>query len=116
MLLMNKDNPLYGIAGIRQVMEARLKDPQHLPLIIGIDAFMNEITALADYIVPDTHNFESWGFSAPWSGVQVKASTARWPIVEPRVAKTADGQPISMETFCIAGLSHHHSMLYHKVL
>ncbi|HDS6398718.1 TPA: tetrathionate reductase subunit TtrA [Proteus mirabilis] len=98
----NMTNPLYGIAGIRQVMEARLKDPQHLPLIIGIDAFMNETTALADYIVPDTHNFESWGFSAPWSGVQVKASTARWPIVEPRVAKTADGQPISMETFCIA--------------
>ncbi|NHW60166.1 hypothetical protein HA378_33900, partial [Escherichia coli] len=38
----------------------------------------------------------------PWSGVQTKASTARWPIIEPRVAKTADGQPISMETFCIA--------------
>ncbi|WP_220683276.1 molybdopterin-dependent oxidoreductase, partial [Pseudomonas aeruginosa] len=95
----NMTNPVYGIAGIRQVMEARLKDPKHLPLIIGIDAFMNETTALADYIVPDTHNFESWGFSAPWSGVQVKASTARWPIVEPRVAKTSEGQPISMETF-----------------
>ncbi|TBL33250.1 tetrathionate reductase subunit TtrA, partial [Klebsiella oxytoca] len=54
----NMTNPLYGIAGIRQVMEARLKDPQHLPLIFGIDAFMNETTALADYIVPDTHNFE----------------------------------------------------------
>ncbi len=63
---------------------------------------MNETTALADYIVPDTHNFESWGFSAPWSGVQVKASTARWPIVESRTAKTADGQPVSMESFCIA--------------
>ena len=35
--------------------------------------------------------------------VQVKASTARWPDCrKPRVAKTADGQPISMETFCIA--------------
>lgn len=54
-------NPVYGIAGIRQVMEEKLKDPKHLPLIIGIDAFMNETTALADYIVPDTHNFESWG-------------------------------------------------------
>lgn len=98
----NMTNPVYGVAGMRQVMETRLKDPKHLPLIIGIDAFMNETTALADYIVPDTHNFESWGFSAPWSGVQVKASTARWPIVEPRVAKTSEGQPISMETFCIA--------------
>ncbi|MGL5953626.1 MAG: molybdopterin dinucleotide binding domain-containing protein, partial [Providencia rustigianii] len=98
----NMTNPVYGIAGIRQVMEEKLKDPKHLPLIIGIDAFMNETTALADYIVPDTHNFESWGFSAPWSGVQVKASTARWPIVSSRTAKTADGQPISMEAFCIA--------------
>ncbi|WP_272521207.1 tetrathionate reductase subunit TtrA [Providencia sp. PROV202] len=98
----NMTNPVYGIAGIRQVMEEKLKDPKHLPLIIGIDAFMNETTALADYIVPDTHNFESWGFSAPWSGVQVKASTARWPIVESRTAKTADGQPVSMESFCIA--------------
>lgn len=74
-------NPVYGIAGIRQVMEEKLKDPKHLPLIIGIDAFMNETTALADYIVPDTHNFESWGFSAPWSGVQVKASTARYQLL-----------------------------------
>nr|WP_314262899.1 tetrathionate reductase subunit TtrA [uncultured Moellerella sp.] len=98
----NMTNPVYGIAGIRQVMEEKLKDPKHIPLIIGIDAFMNETTALADYIVPDTHNFESWGFSAPWAGVQVKASTARWPIVESRTAKTADGQPVSMESFCIA--------------
>lgn len=98
----NMTNPLYGIAGIRQVMEEKLKDPQHLPLIIGIDAFMNETTALADYIVPDTHNFESWGFSAPWAGVQVKASTARWPVVGSRTVKTADGQPVSMESFCIA--------------
>lgn len=64
----NMTNPVYGIAGIRQVMEEKLKDPKHLPLIIGIDAFMNETTALADYIVPDTHNFESWGFSGAWSG------------------------------------------------
>lgn len=32
----------------------------------------------------------------------MKASTARWPIVGARTAKTADGQPISMEAFCIA--------------
>ncbi len=25
---------------------------------------MNETTALADYIMPDTHNFESWNFTA----------------------------------------------------
>lgn len=63
---------------------------------------MNETTALADYIVPDTHNFESWGVSAPWAGVLVKASTARWPVVGPRTARTAQGEPVAMESFLIA--------------
>lgn len=95
-------NPLYGVPGLRAVAEEKLKDPQRLPLFIAIDAFMNETTALADYIVPDTHNFESWGFSAPWAGVASKATTARWPVVPAATAKTADGEPASMEAFCIA--------------
>ncbi|ELI8043395.1 TPA: tetrathionate reductase subunit TtrA [Yersinia enterocolitica] len=95
-------NPLYGVAGLRNLIEERLQDPRQLPLFIAIDAFMNETTALADYIVPDTHNFESWGFSAPWAGVLVKASTARWPVVEPRTARTAQGEPVAMESFLIA--------------
>ncbi|EKN5087383.1 tetrathionate reductase subunit TtrA, partial [Yersinia enterocolitica] len=95
-------NPLYGVAGLRNLIEERLQDPRQLPLFIAIDAFMNETTALADYIVPDTHNFESWGFSAPWAGVLVKASTARWPVVESRTARTAQGEPVAMESFLIA--------------
>ncbi|HDL6952925.1 TPA: tetrathionate reductase subunit TtrA [Yersinia enterocolitica] len=95
-------NPLYGVAGLRNLIEERLQDPHQLPLFIAIDAFMNETTALADYIVPDTHNFESWGFSAPWAGVLVKASTARWPVVESRTARTAQGEPVAMESFLIA--------------
>ncbi|EMM5415809.1 tetrathionate reductase subunit TtrA [Citrobacter amalonaticus] len=98
----NMTNPLYGIPGLRAVAEEKLKDPARLPLFIAIDAYMNETTALADYIVPDTHNFESWGFSAPWAGVASKATTARWPIVTAATATTADGQPVSMEAFCIA--------------
>jgi tetrathionate reductase subunit A len=95
-------NPLYGVAGLREVVERRLKDPRQLPLFIAIDAFINETSTLADYIVPDTHNFESWGFTAPWSGVMVRASTARWPVVPSRTAKTADGQPVALESFVIA--------------
>lgn len=98
----NMTNPLYGVAGLRGVAEDKLKDPARLPLFIAIDAFMNETTALADYIVPDTHNFESWGFSAPWAGVASKATTARWPVVAAATRRTADGQPVSMEAFCIA--------------
>ena len=98
----NMTNPFYGIAGLRGVAEEKLKDPARLPLFIAIDAFMNETTALADYIVPDTHNFESCGFSAPWAGVASKATTARWPVVRSATSLTADGQPASMESFCIA--------------
>lgn len=102
----NMTNPFYGIPGLRAVAEDKLKDPKRLPLFIAIDAFMNETTALADYIVPDTHNFESWGFSAPWAGVASKATTARWPIVSSATSQTADGQPVSMEAFCIAVAKH----------
>ncbi|WP_312581387.1 tetrathionate reductase subunit TtrA [Atlantibacter hermannii] len=98
----NMTNPVYGIAGFRAVAEEQLKDPARLPLFIAIDAFINETTALADYLVPDTHNFESWGFSSPWAGVASKATTARWPVVDPATARTAQGEPIAMEAFCIA--------------
>ena len=38
--------------------------------------------------------------AGPWHGVPVeKAVTARWPIVEPRTEKTADGRPICLEKF-----------------
>ena len=94
-------NPVYGIPGMHHYVEA-LKDPAKLPLIIAVDAFMNETTALADYIVPDTHAFESWGFSTPWAGVPTKTNTASWPAVTSPNVKTADGQTVSMETFIIA--------------
>lgn len=95
-------NPIYGMTGIQQITESKLKNPEILPLFIAVDAFMNETTALADYIVPDTHNFESWGFSTPWAGVPTRTSTARWPIVSSPNAKTADGETICMENFIIA--------------
>ncbi|AFJ46251.1 tetrathionate reductase subunit TtrA [Shimwellia blattae] len=98
----NMTNPLYGVPGLRGIIDAQLRDPQRLPLFIAIDAFMNETTAFADYIVPDTHNFESWGFSTPWAGVATKTTTARWPVVSAATAKTAQGEPVSMEAFCIA--------------
>lgn len=95
-------NPIYGMAGIRHITDERLTDPKYLPLFIAIDAFMNETTALADYIVPDTHNFESWGFASTWAGVPTKTTTARWPVVESANAKTVNGEVVGMETFIIA--------------
>lgn len=89
------------MTGIHHITQQKLKNPKILPLFISIDAFMNETTALADYIVPDTHNFESWGFSTPWAGVPTKTSTARWPVIASPNEKTSQGDTICMESFVI---------------
>ncbi|RRD58096.1 tetrathionate reductase subunit TtrA [Comamonadaceae bacterium OH2545_COT-014] len=95
-------NPIYGIPGLRELIEKDLADPKKLPLIISVDPLINESNAFADYIVPDSIMYESWGWVAPWNGVPTKTMTARWPVVEPRAAKAADGQPVGMETFFFA--------------
>ena len=84
-------NPLYGQAGLSKAIGEELKDPAVLPLVVSIDSFINESSALSDYLVPDTLTYESWGWATAWHGVMTKVSTGRWPIVEPRVAKTAEG-------------------------
>lgn len=94
-------NPLYGVPGLTTLLKDKLTDPKVLPLIVSVDAFINETTAIADYIVPDTVTYESWGMAGAWHGVKTKAVTARWPAVAPRTAKTADGRSICLEDFLI---------------
>jgi tetrathionate reductase subunit A len=94
-------NPIYGVPGLDNLLSEKLKDPKQLGLIISIDAFINETTALSDYLVPDTVTYESWGMATPWHGVPTKAVTARWPIVNPLTEKTADGRTINLENFFI---------------
>ncbi|MGQ9367822.1 molybdopterin-dependent oxidoreductase [Azospirillum sp. ST 5-10] len=101
-LFLWNSNPVYGIPGVRAAVEATLRDPKALPLIVAIDPFVNESSAFADYIVPDTVLYETWGWASPWAGVPTKTSTARWPVVEPRTATLPDGQHVQMETFLIA--------------
>ncbi len=100
-LIFRNTNPVYGLPGIAHLVE-RLKDPKVVPLIISIDPFINESSAIADYIVPDSTMYETWGFTKPWGGVPTKTTTARWPVVEPRMARTAAGDPIGLEAFLIA--------------
>lgn len=101
-LVLWNTNPIYGIPGLRAQVDQSLRDPRKLPLIVAIDPFINETTAYADYIVPDSLLYESWGWAAPWAGVPSRASTARWPVIEPKAQKTAAGDPIGMEAFFIA--------------
>ncbi|MDO4682404.1 MAG: tetrathionate reductase subunit A [Lautropia sp.] len=95
-------NPVYSICGFENALVASLKDTRKLPLFISVDPFINETSALADYIVPDTVTYESWGIGVPWADVIAKTSTVRWPVVEPPNAKTADGRPVNFDSFIFA--------------
>lgn len=97
-----KGNALYGHGGLKQAMGKCLEDSRDLPLIIGIDTFHNETNAYADYLVPDPCMYELWGgFSGAWAGTLTPVSTARWPAVTPRQARSAFGEPVCMELFII---------------
>ena len=100
--LNHNSNPVYSLNGFKNALLDKLKDPSILPLVVSINPFINETNAYADYIVPDTVTYESWGISAPWADVVVKSSTIRVPAVEPKVAKTASGEPVNLESFLIA--------------
>lgn len=95
-------NPVYAICGFENTLVDAIKDPKKLPLFVSVDPFINETSALADYIVPDTVTYESWGVGAPWADVIAQTSTVRWPTVEAATVKTADGRPVSFETFVFA--------------
>ncbi len=95
-------NPVYSLAGFKNLAYAQLRDPKVLPLAIAVNPFINETSALADYIVPDTVTYESWGIGAPWADVVAKSSTVRCPAVQPALAKTSTGEPVNLESFLIA--------------
>lgn len=100
--LNHMSNPVYAICGFENTLVDAIKDPKKLPLFISVDPFINETSALADYIVPDTVTYESWGIGAPWADVVAKSSTVRWPTVEAATSKTADGKPVGFESFVFA--------------
>ncbi len=95
-------NPLYGQAGLYETAKEAMADPKRVPLIISIDPFINETSVFADYIVPDTVLYETWGTAHPWAAYLTKVNSVRWPVVDPPLAKTPEGDVISMETFLIA--------------
>ena len=68
-LVLWSSNPLYGVTGLRNKIAKDLADPKKLPLIISVDPFINESNAYADYIIPDSLMYESWGWVSAWNGV-----------------------------------------------
>lgn len=95
-------NPLMTspAAGGKAVQE-ELKKVERIPLIIAIDAFMGETTALADFIIPDTTPYESWGLANSEGNCPGKVTTLRWPVVQPLTAKLPDGRFACFENYII---------------
>ncbi|WP_417903749.1 molybdopterin-dependent oxidoreductase [Campylobacter sp. LH-2024] len=79
-----------------------LKDPKKsIPLFIAIDPFINETSLYADYIVPDSVLFETWGVLSPWAGYTAKTTHLRFPIIQSPNEKFKNGQSICMDSFLI---------------
>ncbi len=95
-------NFIYGTSGANAKVEKLLADPKNIPLFVAIDPFINETTRYADYIVPDSVLYESWGIVHVWAGYQTKANTLRFPVVKPRQASFKNGEPIELISFMIA--------------
>ncbi|MBE0497239.1 MAG: tetrathionate reductase subunit TtrA [Campylobacterales bacterium] len=94
-------NIVYGQSGAN-ALEKLLKDPKKaIPLFIAIDPFINETSRFADYIVPDSVMYETWGVVSPWAGYQTKANTVRFPTIAAPQASFANGEPVSMDSFVI---------------
>lgn len=84
---------------MRDAIIDRLKDPSIVPLHIACDVVVGEHASLADYIVPDTNPYESFGVVTQegyWKG---KGNAVRWPAKEPGTIKLPDGRYASYEAF-----------------
>ena len=94
-------NFVYGQSGSEALIPL-LKNPKaSIPLFIAVDPFINETSRYADYIIPDSVMYETWGVVAPWAGYQTKTNTVRYPTVSAPQAKFSNGQPITMDSFVI---------------
>lgn len=96
-------NFMYGTAGAQEHLVELVKDPtKAVPLFIAIDPFINESSRYADYIIPDSVLYETWGVIHAWAAYQTKVNTLRFPVVKPRQESFKNGEPIEMVSFVIA--------------
>lgn len=94
-------NFVYGQSGMQHIKKL-LEDPKtSIPLMIAIDPFINETSQFADYIIPDSVIYETWGVTNAWAGSQTKINTLRFPTVKPKQATFKNGEAICMDSFMI---------------
>lgn len=94
-------NFIYGQSGSEHIKKLLSEPKKSIPLFIAIDPFINETSRYADYIVPDSVLYETWGVVSPWAGHLTKTSHVRYPVLSSPNATFANGEPISMDSFVI---------------
>lgn len=96
-------NPLVAVPGAsRKDVIEKFKDPENIPLLISLDAYMGETSAISDYIIPDFTPYESWGVKKANSGAYVsKSSQISWPVVKPKTAKIDEKRYSCFENYVI---------------
>ncbi len=101
-LLTFNSNFMYGTSGGENHIKELISDPKKaIPLFIAVDPFINESSKYADYIIPDSVLYETWGVVHAWAGYQTKINTLRFPVVRPKQATFKNGEPIEMISFMI---------------
>ena len=98
MLIFMKSTLTMAPGALRDSVVERLKDPDIIPLVISCDVVMGEDTQYADYIVPDTNPYESWGVldMEGWAGY---GDAVRWPVKQAESMLLDDGRNASWEAF-----------------
>lgn len=89
-LMVHDANPLYGLppsVGFGPAL-------RNVPLIVSFSSFMDETTAMADLILPDSSYLESWGDYAPDPGVGYEALGLQQPVVNPLYTTRAFGDAL----------------------
>ena len=94
-------NTLQATPGaLRDTVIDRLKDTSVVPLHIACDVVVGEHAQLADYIVPDTNPFESWGVVTNEGFFKGKGNSVRWPAKKPDTIEISGDRHASFEAFC----------------
>lgn len=92
-------NVIQGTPGaMRDEVVERLKDPAVLPLHIVCDVVIGEMAQVADYIVPDVTQYESFGIP---SGGGDYGAEVRWQAKTPETPELEDGSYLCWETLLI---------------
>lgn len=82
-------NTLQATSGLlRDSVLERMKDTSIIPLHIACDVVIGEHAQYADYIVPDTNPFESFGVVTNEGFFKSKGNSVRWPAKTPRPSRS----------------------------